>query len=106
LRNQRFELRAAVIGDSHLRAELRANRPHFILYVAITWIELRRELIFNERCLELAERRQSPRGSEVNLCGTQARLFERRARSAIVGPGSDEFGVFDDRAIEVLLTLG
>src|SRR5205823_3830346 len=92
--------------DGDLRAQLVARRAQFFVDVAVARVELRRDLVLDERLIELAGRREPPAAEEVILRRAQARAIEPEPRVRVVGMLADGFRVLDDGAVVVLPALG
>src|SRR4029077_6588957 len=96
----------AFTNHERFRAELVARRLELSLDVAARRVQIRRELIFHKRLIELADVGEAASAKQVVLRGAELRAHETLTRAGIVRMLTKGFRVLNDSEVIVLALLG
>ena len=87
--DQGLQRRLPLTRHRGIRAQLAACRAQLGVDVSAGWIQLGRQLVFNERLIVPAQRGKAPAALKMVGRGAQLGAFETQARLRVVGPEPD-----------------
>jgi len=104
--DERLELCLAFARDDDLRSQLRADVAQRGVDVAAGRVHFRRDLVFDQRLVELAGRFEPAGTRHVILRGAELDALQHQQQCPVVGVSLERRGVFGDRPVVVLRLFG
>ncbi len=99
-------MRLAFAPHHDLRSKLIADISKRVIDVAAARVHLGRDLVLDERLVQLARRFQTARARQMILARTEFRPLQRQLRGPVVGVFLEREGVFGDSPVVILGQLG